>query len=335
MKGVAILLMLFLHLFNQLPNVELCHNLISIDGTPLAHILSRATNPVAFFLILGGYGLFKVNGREDRHRWSRLCKLMCHYWLILAIFLTIGHFMHPDRYPGSFSDIVANITSFHTTYNGEMWFLFPYLILSVCARPLFRLYARFKAVPIVLATLFVHLCTSYCISRYGAQHLYNNYWIYNPLLVLHLLFSFTFGAMAARERWFERISHLLARSSISKCRAVIIWGGVIALVSIQCVFKYNFFYAFLIIALLNSLNVWQPAKNVLIKLGNHSMNMWMIHSWFCYYLFHNFIYSFSYPLLIFLVLTVISYACSLLVNVIAGPIDSMVTSRLTISDNHR
>lgn len=53
MKGVAILLMIFLHLFNQEGNVALCHNLLFIDGIPLVSILSRAANPVAFFLILG------------------------------------------------------------------------------------------------------------------------------------------------------------------------------------------------------------------------------------------------------------------------------------------
>lgn len=42
MKGVAILLMIFLHLFNQSSNVDLCHNLIYIGGEPLALILSRA-----------------------------------------------------------------------------------------------------------------------------------------------------------------------------------------------------------------------------------------------------------------------------------------------------
>lgn len=51
MKGVAILLMLFLHLFNQEDNVALCHNLLFVDGMPLVLILSRAANPVAFLLI--------------------------------------------------------------------------------------------------------------------------------------------------------------------------------------------------------------------------------------------------------------------------------------------
>lgn len=327
MKGVAILLMIFLHLFNQLPNVDECHNFLYIDGLPLVYILSRATNPVAFFLILGGYGLYKVNERGDKHRWSRVLKLFIHYWIILLLFVIVGHSISPEKYPGTLSTILANITSFHTTYNGEMWFLFPYVILSLLAPLIFRIMKHFKATFIVLGTLFIQLCTSYCISKYGAEYLYNNLWVYNPLLVLHLLFAFSLGAVAARERFFEK-----AKSKGGKLRYINIlkWGGVIVLVTVNCVFKYNFFYAFLIITLLTLTPMPKWIGVILTKLGNQSMNMWMIHSWFCYYLFHHFIYSFTYPLLIFLVLTIISYGCSLIVNTIAKPIELRLMSRFEV-----
>ena len=62
-KGVAILLMIFLHLFNQMSNVELCRSF------------------VAFFLILSGYGMhfIHVRGKGDIHRWSRIGKLYLHW----------------------------------------------------------------------------------------------------------------------------------------------------------------------------------------------------------------------------------------------------------------
>lgn len=37
LKGVAILLMLFLHLFNNLDCAMGCQNLLMIDGVPLTH----------------------------------------------------------------------------------------------------------------------------------------------------------------------------------------------------------------------------------------------------------------------------------------------------------
>lgn len=57
------------------------------------------------------------------------------------------------------------------------------------------------------------------------------------------------------------------------------------------------------------------------------MNMWMIHTWFCYYLFHDFIYSFEYPVMIFVVLTIISYLCSLAVNRITLPIERLIMTK--------
>ena len=100
-------------------------------------------------------------------------------------------------------------------------------------------------------------------------------------------------------------------------------GGVTVLVSVSCVCKYNFFYAFGIIICLLLIKMPGWLKTNLAKLGDQSMDMWMIHSWFCYYLFHDFIYSFEYPLVIFAVLTAISYACSLIVNKIALSVERL------------
>lgn len=222
MKGVSILLMVFLHLFNQEGNVALCHNLLFIDGTPLVLILSRASNPVAFFLILGGYGLYRVYEKGDRHRWSRLLKLMIHYWVILLIFVLLGHFIRPASYPGSAFALVSNITGYETTYNGEMWFLLPYIVLSVLSPYLFRIMATFRASVIIAVTLFIHVCTSFCISRYGNAFWYHNYWAYDPLLVFHLLFNFSLGAMAARSHFFERLA---IRMGNARYISLLAWGG--------------------------------------------------------------------------------------------------------------
>ncbi len=99
------------------------------------------------------------------------------------------------------------------------------------------------------------------------------------------------------------------------------------LVFINCVFKYNFFYSLLIITLLVVGSFPKSLGVILAKLGDQSMNMWMIHTWFCYYLFHGFIYSFKYPVLIFTVLTVISYASSRVIDAIAKPIELRFLSK--------
>lgn len=61
--------------------------------------------------------------------------------------------------------------------------------------------------------------------------------------------------------------------------------------------------------------------SVLYKIGNYSMNMWFIHAWFCFILFKEELYSLGRPLWVFIVLLAVSYVSSIVVNVIATPID--------------
>ena len=69
LKGIAILMMLFLHLFNTADRVELCN--ISIyfwNGKPLVLAMSRvAAFCVPIYLFISGYGLtcsYKKNSSE-------------------------------------------------------------------------------------------------------------------------------------------------------------------------------------------------------------------------------------------------------------------------------
>ena len=58
LKGIALFLMVFLHLFNQEQIIKDCFSLFSIHGMPLANFLSRGCNPVGLYLFVSGYGLY-------------------------------------------------------------------------------------------------------------------------------------------------------------------------------------------------------------------------------------------------------------------------------------
>lgn len=326
LKGIAILLMVYLHLFDGLDNVELCKNFIYIDSIPLTYLISKACNPVAFFLILGGYGLYKVWQKGDSNRWWRIIRLMVHYWIILLLFLFIGHILKPEAYPRSVTAFISNLTGYDTSYNAEMWFLLPYIILSVLAPSIFRICRNLKWIWIVGTTFGLYCIAHICIVKFGTLFLYDNMWAYNPLLVILLSFNFCLGYLAARENWFEKLKGSIAGHSANLVNMLAVLG-IILLAAIQIVFKYNILYEFSVILLISVMTIPRPVETVLVKLGNQSMNMWMIHTWYCYYLFHNFIYSFRYPILIFIVLTLLSYFSSLLINVIATPIERLFLTR--------
>lgn len=327
LKGVAIIMMVWSHL---MVHTDSYSPLLTIAGKPLALWLVGACAPVAFFLFLSGYGLYEVNNhREDRNRWGRLAKLYIHYWLILAFMLLIGQvLLHKDIVKGPLV-LVENMTGYDTTYCPEMWFLLPFVIFSATAKWLFKFLARINAIAVVAVTLCLHLATSYAISRYGVEYIYTHRWLYIVLLQIHFLFSFCFGAMAARQKWFAKIRNWVEAHRIVK-PSVLKLGGVMGLVSISCVFKYNFLYVFLLSGCLLLTPMPRWLGWLLQKLGNQSMNMWMIHTWLGIYLFKDAFFSLQNPLLIFAAVMGASYLCGLAVDAIARPIERTFLTRRQI-----
>ena len=137
-KGIAILMMVFLHLFNHLSDVELCSYFFPIGDVPLVHWLTRAANPVPFYLFLSGYGLYYswMSGKE-LNPWRRCLKLYQVYWLSLLVMVGLGFLVKPTAYPGSLMAVIDNISGWKTSYNAEACFLFPYLLLVLSAKWLF------------------------------------------------------------------------------------------------------------------------------------------------------------------------------------------------------
>lgn len=137
-KGIAILMMVFLHLFNHISDVEQCTYVFSVGSVPLIHWLTRAANPVSFYLFLSGYGLYCSwkNGKE-LHPWNRCLELYYIYWISMIVMVGIGAFLRPSIYPGPIIKIVENVTGWETSYNGEAWFLFPYILLVLSAKWIF------------------------------------------------------------------------------------------------------------------------------------------------------------------------------------------------------
>lgn len=182
--------MLFLHLFNHFDN----WTDITIAGNiRLATFLAEATNPVTFYLLLGGVGMYFLYKRGGNAQWKRILKLYIHYWIVLIIFVSLAWLMNKSGYPGNFVKIISNITAFNTSYNAVCWFLLPYSILTFISPYLFNCLDRWPKMTLLIS-FPMSIITMFIISRYGEQFLFSNMWIYNPFLVIHISFSFILGA---------------------------------------------------------------------------------------------------------------------------------------------
>ena len=292
-KGLVIIMMVFLHLFNG-NHTHMCVNLFFVGEVPLAKWLSNACNPIDFFLLLSGYGLaytYEHKGILLFHQVKRIFKLYIHYWLILLLFVSLGAFIYPKIYPGSSFQLLQNIIGWSYTYNGEMWFLFPYCMVSLASPMIISFAKRFGLLKFVFMMGLIHVMTCYIISCYGAKYLYDNMLLYRPLQFFHFLYAFSVGVVFYLSEFnFNKVipSWVVAIS-------IILLVGFVSSFGNSVVYMV---YVPLMVILFCQMSFPRWIERILMEMGRKSMPIWMIHTWYCYYLFQPQIYSLRYPVLI-------------------------------------
>ena len=301
LKGVAIIMMLWLHLFLKESEVGNYADFNLPNGQPLAYFLTRLCTPVSFFLILSGYGLaylYYNNRLSPRTQVPRLLKLYIHYWLILLVFVPIGSFFKPTQYPGTITDILLNLLSWSHTYNYETWFLLPCALISISSLYIIKIVERVGLRWAVPCAFFLYLVSSFLFSRYGS-FVYSHLAVALVVEYIQFLFSIVLGILLFKSKYVKE----------PLVRGTFIYVALFVLFALRCILPTAAFdpiYSFLVILLVLRLPMPQMVKRILGYLGDYSMIVWLSHTFFCYYLFHDVIYGFKYPLVIFMVLMVIS-----------------------------
>ena len=290
-------------------------NLIHIGGVPLYDIINRIDVPVQIFTILGGYGLFYVFQKGDKHHLSRIFKLYLHYWVIISIFVTIGHFIgDSSKYPGSIKDIILNYSSFYSSWNYECWFLFHYSLLSLSYPFLFKQMSRLRVRYVCLITFVIFFVSGLLISKLGVQYKTSSPILYNLLYLGFLLFPFSLGAMLKRTDLFSKLIVLVAKRSYGKIIVFVILLMATVVKYYIPTALFSPFYAITFIVSFVLLSQGKVNVPILSAIGRHSMNIWMIHTWFLFYLFPSFIAAFKYVALEYVALLFISFLVSCVVN---------------------
>lgn len=295
-------MMVWLHLFNK-NHTELCAHLLYIGKEPFAKWLSYACNPVWFFVLLSGYGLaytYEKGRLQFTGQLKRIFRLYMHYWVILSVFLFLGWYLYPDRYPGSWDRLLVNLTGWQTDYNFEMWFLLPYSLVAMTSRYIILGIERMGYIKATFVTVFLSLAASYFISRYH-ETILAEYPILSLLAVyVQFLYPFTIGVVFNRSRFS-------INNQLSTRLTLII---MVILVSLVCSIRvpvWGYVYVPLLVFLLSQLQLPQWLDVFFMELGRKSMAIWMIHTWYCNYLFRDEVYSLRYPLLIMGGVVLMSY----------------------------
>ena len=334
LKGLAILMMLWLHLFSDEETVRQCDYWLSyFNGMPLVYSLTRlASCCVPIYIFLGGYGLAATYQTSPDHRvhgGRRALALMANFWLVFLLFIPLGCLVNPARYPGDILTFVLNATAIGYNYNGAWWFLLPYVLLTLTAS-FFIGYCqhsrRNRDILLVSVLAVVHVGV-YLLK--SALPLSDTWPVPGVLTLLHyvsMLLLFTLGILAVKYRgewWPEGGERQTANGKLAALCLVVLCLAKMFLGSSSLL---NVPFVLLLIPLLLSLRWPEWLHRTLEFLGLHSCNMWLIH-YFFYYMFGHLIYQLRYPLVMFVVLTAVSLLCSMMLRPLFEPIRKKIRNK--------
>lgn len=158
LKGMAILAMLCLHLFDTL-NSQFSP-MIYITGVPLSFFVGQAADFCVFaYCFVSGYGLMAkydsaVNEKSYlRGRVKSLKSFIKNYWIILALFgmaaILLGKAVEWLVSPLTF---LGNAGLLWYSYNGAWWYVSTYVVMVLLSPIVFRM---MKKHPIIVACLSV------------------------------------------------------------------------------------------------------------------------------------------------------------------------------------
>lgn len=310
-KGLAILMMLYLHLFNDADRTEGLFSLVSFGGLPFSHLLTRATGPVEFFLILGGYGLYSVYKRgNDPNRIRRIWRCYQVYWLCLAIFVPLACWLTNDSdYPGTLENAFLSVIGIYTIWYSEAWFLLPYMILSAIYPLLMRILDKRGSMTTLTLSFVIYTFTIVLTQRdwidIGQKSPYMN----TIIRSFQFLFPFYIGSVMKKEQFLERLQ--LSKLFSNRVLVALLLLAVVAVRT--CSNTYFFIaplYATAVIILFYLLNIRGNVLKLFSHLGEYSLYIWLVHAWLFKHLFTGAIYRLHYPIVIFLTLVIASYTVS-------------------------
>ncbi|HEY6143543.1 MAG TPA: acyltransferase family protein [Flavobacterium sp.] len=334
LKAVAILMMLFLHLFNR-DYKGLFEPLLFIGVKPFSYYISLFCDAcVPIFCFVSGYGLYfnylKNPILYDKANVVRIKRLYINYWIILFLFVVVlGLLVNREGYPGNFLKFFLNFTALTSSYNGAWWFLFTYVLLVASSAFLFYIVQHKTSFLIILFCFLLYLIAFY--FRVYKPNLFNYSiinWFQDKLCRYGIsLFPFILGAISLKLKWNSKITDLFTKLKYKNLISIL---GILFLILVHGLipnFIISPFLAIPFIFLFVQMNLSESFNKLFDFMAPHATNMWLIHLFFYMVYFESFIYGVKYVLPIFLLLIL----CSILSSIVVNKINDLILSKIKFS----
>ncbi len=343
-KGIAVILMLFHHLACFPERYAQGFDGFKSLWKPFAengYLLNLGATSrlcVAIFFFVGGYGLYKRISVDKFKLTKAIKSLYISYWKIFMIFIPIAFIFFnrsdhslPDlclKYhiddPGELvSTILSNFLGLSDSLNGEWWFFASYLCVLPMGVLFFIATKKSKSFTFDMFLVFVvdmfvnNIFPGFSQSEVLAG-LGNNFYFTHFLKVSGASLFFAGIVMAKHnklEGWKSKLQQFRFSGLIGfvGCIGVLYIRGYILGTIIEIIHAM----AFTIFASL-FFDSLKYVKKAFCFVGKYSTDMWLNHSFFCYYFYEatKIVYSTSSVWIDLLILVALSLVSSILVELI-------------------
>ncbi len=340
LKGVAILLMLMHHLLafpDRLP-IKYQYAVSAAALKQLTTVGSFGKICVYIFMFLGGLGLAKQIQAHRFHLLKKIWGLYRVYWRVFLIFvpLVFLFFSRQPRYSKafmwnrfasfSFGKFLQNLTGYASSYNGEWWFVRVFVAAIFLGTIYYYLTEKINNVYletglVLFTSVFTVKFLPALIKLSPFSSLASSYLWMQLFMPNAFICSYLFGIVFGKYDVFANLRRLFSSYNA-------FWRAMIGLLLIACAFYFqenvfgNGSEMMLVITpvfmtgCLLLLDLSAKASKVLRYFGRMSTNLWLIHTFFCYYFYPFTIAVFwsRNPLVAYLTLLLLSLLASVLLK---------------------
>lgn len=341
-RGLAILCMVVLHLF--------CRQGADVFGSPLLWL--NEETPVVFlfgffaeicvplYSLCVGYGqqLLWETGKTDlRSRGRRILRLLTNYWIVLVLFSCLGLLFDSGKgMPGDWIRFLKSTVLLHS-YNGAWWYINTYILVLLLPPAL--LLAPVQKMSLISGLLFsgtVHVLW-YLIGKFdlipaatGAVPAMAFLRKEAENLIGILAYVWT-GGLLCKYRLVDKAAAWYGQHVCVKWQKLLLAIlAVLLFVATNIVHKWVVMGGVAVCVFL-MFNIWEKGpvtEKVMLFLGKHSTNIWLVHMFFYAYFLKGLVFWAKNPAVMFAALMAWCIASSCVIMKIDEGIQKVV-KRLT------
>ncbi len=293
---------------------EFHEEIIHIMGDPLSMALAKLGNIcVGTFLFLAGYGMYykidlnKFGGVEP---FKSIKILYISFWKVFLIFIPLGYLcfstdiVYAERSSQCFNftnfslkNIVSDFLAYTNYHNGEWWFMRAYMFGIIFVYVYYEITKKINSflveIAIIGAIQFINkiLCSDILFRQFNllSDDIIYALWKnmqWSKVLPGIILLGYIFG----KYDMLSKISYQLYHNMQTSIRFLFIIVSEIVLIYSRYIFEgtgMDFLLVPVFLVISKALLDYLPGFAYICKfIGKHSTNMWLVHTFFCYYFYY-------------------------------------------------